>query len=708
MAAAVANLNAIYERDLAVNFIVVGNENIIFTDAATDPYDTSLINGYDHFVPNRHVMDDYVGEENYDVGIVFGPFVGGGGAATGAVCRNHTDYQPSGSGKADAFTPQSLDDPTFAALAFPHEIGHISGAPHAFTTIDNGASFNPSGVEPSAGYSIMSYGHFLSGQRPPGEAVGLQFHALSTQQINTYLRSGTGSTCGSATDTGNDVPVVSVASSALTIPAGTPFFLEGSATDGSATPLTYSWEQMDQYGNGSGPVPLFRSFDPQPTGTRYFPDPLVDYFDETLPTGSETYTFRLTARDNASGGGGVGAADVQVTTDATVGPFVVTFAQTPGQKLLFGTPQTVTWDVAGTDAGAAGSPTVNVLFSDDGGETYAYTLASGVPNSGSASVTFPVRTSLGRVKVEAAENVFYNTSETFEVLTYPVAGVSPSSISQALLPGQTTTTSVSIANTAAAGALDLDWTARVANAQGPSGGTLAGACTEGQSIAQEAHDSRPGDMTPKSGPTGGHQYGQSFSPDCDGVLRSVSVENHEGAFGGQPWEGVLRVYAGEGNGGALLRESSVSGINPTSSAFMTLPLAVPLAVEASETYTFLLEITSGATRLWFHDSATNGDVYPDGVMQEVGPGNPASNPVWYGDLAFRLSFGEPENFLLLFPYSGSVAPEASDALELTLDASGYPAGTYTADLVFTTNDPDNPEITVLVTMSVTSAAPAAS
>ena len=67
---------------------------------------------------------------------------------------------------------------------------------------------------------------------------------------------------------------------------------------------------------------------------------------------------------------------------------------------------------------------------------------------------------------------------------------------------------------------------------------------------------------------------------------------------------------------------------------------------------------------------------------------------------FAASFGEPEGFLHPAAYAGTVAPGASGALGLTLDATGYTDGTYTADLVLTTNDPDQAQIIVPVTMRV--------
>ena len=696
---AVNRMNGVFERDLSVTFrLIAGNDALIFTNPDTDPYDPSDRGGGGvHFPANRQVLNSRIGEANYDVGHVLGPFDQGGGAATGAICLDYVPPQDGGLGasKADGFSRYIATDPaTFAT--FYHEMGHLSGAPHTWVTRNlTDADHNTGGVEPSVGYSIMSYGQFASALRPPGEARGDFFHAESIRLMNTYLRDGGGTDCGTTTATGNEAPVVTLAEESYTIPANTPFVLTGSASDGSGTTLTYTWEQMDQYGDGTGAVPLFRTFDPRESPTRHFPDPLVDYFDETLPTGAETYHFRLTARDNVAGHGGVGAADLTLTTDASVGPLVVTFAENGGEQFVFGERQTVTWRVERTRRLAAN---VDILFSTDGGQTFPITLAEGVPNDGSHEVDFPVQTTEGRVMVKASGNVFYNLSGTFEVLLYPVAAVSPTEVRVDVRANDTAEETVSIANTVGSDGIDLEWTARVANAAPPSGEPPADACSAGQTV-EHAESGSSG----MSAGGGAQVHGQSFTAPCTGVLRSVALLHYRNDFAGEAWSGTLDVYLADGDVftlGEPLSSSAVSGVNPSGNEYMLLPLERPMVVEAGQSYAFFLTVTEGRTR--FHEFAgfAGGSLYA--VTSETPPRAVAQTT---RDLTFRATLDEPQGFLSLSEYEGSVAPGEAGALGLTFDPAGYAPGRYTADVVIATNDIDRPEVVVSVTMRVQSSAP---
>ncbi|MBO6630220.1 MAG: hypothetical protein JJ936_01370, partial [Psychroserpens sp.] len=103
-----------------------------------------------------------------------------------------------------------------------------------------------------------------------------------------------------------------------------------------------------------------------------------------------------------------------VTVDGNTGPFAVT-SQTTNVTWDAGSVQTVTWDVAGTDGGAVNTPTVNILLSVDGGQTFPFVMASNVPNDGTHDVTVPTTggdTTTARVIVEGNNNIFYAVNST--------------------------------------------------------------------------------------------------------------------------------------------------------------------------------------------------------------------------------------------------------------------------------------------------------
>ncbi len=121
--------------------------------------------------------------------------------------------------------------------------------------------------------------------------------------------------------------------------------------------------------------------------------------------------FRLTARDNRSGGGGVNDDATTVIVSDGAGPFRVTAPNT-GESLAQGSEQTVTWDVASTDQAPVSCATVDILLSADGGLTYPTILAAGVANSGSESVTLPNAANFAaRIQVRCASNIFFDISD---------------------------------------------------------------------------------------------------------------------------------------------------------------------------------------------------------------------------------------------------------------------------------------------------------
>ena len=244
------------------------------------------------------------------------------------------------------------------------------------------------------------------------------FHSSSLEQIKAFVTSGAGSVGATVTPLTNRPPNISAADYYV-IPKGTPFVLTAAGVDPDGDPLTWCWEEMDlgpcaalsALDNGSSP--LFRSFSPTSKPSRTFPR-LNDILNntvtlgETLPTTTRTMSFRVTARDNHLGGGGLSTADTLVSVWADSGPFKII---APNLAVTWSGYQTVAWDVAGTTGQPINAATVNILLSTDGGQSFPIVLATNVPNSGAQGVLLPnVSTSTARIKVQAADNIFFDIS----------------------------------------------------------------------------------------------------------------------------------------------------------------------------------------------------------------------------------------------------------------------------------------------------------
>jgi len=127
--------------------------------------------------------------------------------------------------------------------------------------------------------------------------------------------------------------------------------------------------------------------------------------------------FRVTVRDNSINSISCTAEDNIVVTTVAGGPFEVSTANVSGTIWFEGNTQTVNWVVAGTDVAPVSCANVDILMSYDGGLTYPITLASGVPNIGTADITVPPgTTTTARLMISCPDNIFYNVSASnFEI-----------------------------------------------------------------------------------------------------------------------------------------------------------------------------------------------------------------------------------------------------------------------------------------------------
>ena len=422
-------VNGVYEREVNVNMVIVdNNDTLIFLNSSTDPYQN---NSPGQMISECHSQcTALIGSANFDIGHVFS--TGGGGlAGLGVVCSN------GNKGRGVTGTNNPVGDP-FDIDYVSHEMGHQFGANH---TQNNNCNRNgATAMEPGSASTIMGYAGICNPNVQNNSDD--YFHAISLQEISNYINNGNGDNCPVTTDTGNTPPTVNDVAN-YTLPISTPFKLTAVGTDLDGDVMTYCWEQMDNEVATMPPVstntggPAFRTYDPTEDAFRYFPklNDIVNGIDdqwEELPSVSRDMNFRVTVRDNHMGGGCTTEDDVDLTFSNTAGPFLV---ENPNTALswLAGTTETVTWDVAGTDAAPVSCANVDIILSIDGGFTYPITLATGVPNNGSFDVVVPDNTTTtARVMVVCSDNIFFDISdENFTIETPPsptfVMGVAPDS-----------------------------------------------------------------------------------------------------------------------------------------------------------------------------------------------------------------------------------------------------------------------------------------
>ncbi len=437
-------VNGVFENEFAIHMnLIAEEENIIFTNASTDPYSAASAgaNGAWNDELKAVLMGTTygIGDAKYDIGHLFGRSGGGGSAGCiGCVCNSTNTYNSSYEWyehKGQGYTSPGSGTPVgdnFDIDYVAHEIGHQFGGWHTFTHSTEG---NPSQMEPGSGSTIMGYAGITSKDiQPHSDAY---FHAASIRDITTYMKSTAGN-CGVNTATNNEAPVAN-AGADYTIPKSTPFMLTGSATDANGDSLTYDWEQFDRQTNTADPNATktsgvnFRSYLPTASSVRYFPNMTsvlagslftvgTELNVEYLPNVARTLNFRLTVRDNKTGGAANAYDDMKVTVNAASGPFKVTFPNT-AVNFAGNSSQTISWDVASTTASPVNCANVDILISTNGGTTWS-ALATSVANDGSEVVMIPnMDTTTARIMVKANGNIFFDVSDANFTITKTELGV---------------------------------------------------------------------------------------------------------------------------------------------------------------------------------------------------------------------------------------------------------------------------------------------
>ncbi|WP_294275829.1 reprolysin-like metallopeptidase [uncultured Chryseobacterium sp.] len=419
--ATMTRVNGVFEKDFALHLNLQNYTNIIFTDAASDPYsdaDTGAAGAWNLELQNT--LTSLVGNANYDIGHLFGASGGGGNAGCiGCVCINPSTAVPKGKGSGYTSPANAIPQgDTFDIDYVAHELGHQLGANHTFSHAIEGSGVN---VEPGSGSTIMGYAGITGANTDVQANSDAYFHKASITQVQNNLNV---KSCDVETTITNNPPVIAALPS-YTIPKGTAFVLTASATDAENDPLTYTWEQMDSgltnaqtiNKNNIGTTTYgaaFRSITPSTNPTRYFPklssviagvlnNSLNTW--ESVPQVARNMKFAVTVRDNnpTSTQQQTQFAEQNITVGGD-GPFKIS----SGNYLYSNASSTLTWDVANTSAAPYNSANVKLDYSTDNGVNWT-TITATTANDGTESINMPASLN-GQfvvVRVSSIGNVFY-------------------------------------------------------------------------------------------------------------------------------------------------------------------------------------------------------------------------------------------------------------------------------------------------------------
>ncbi|WBX99054.1 GEVED domain-containing protein [Chryseobacterium gambrini] len=434
--ATLTRVNGVFEKDFALHLNLQNFPNVIYTNAATDPYSPAAqMNNWN--LELQQTLTANVGNANYDIGHLFGASGGGGNAGCiGCICVDPTG--PTSQQKGSGYTSPADGIPqgdNFDIDYVAHEIGHQLGANHTFSHGLETAGVN---VEPGSGSTIMGYAGITGANTDVQAHSDPYFHAVSITQVQNRLISRT---CDVETPITNNPPVIAPLPT-YNIPKGTAFVLTASATDAENDPMTYCWEQVDNASvtinkNNLGTTAsgaTFRSFNPTTSPTRYFPklsSVLAGVLNnsnngwESVSTIARTTNFRVTVRDN-------NPVPTQQQTEfanqqiivGNDGPFKVTTTNAYNNGAT-----NVTWDVVNTTAAPYNAANVKIDYTTDNGVTWTVASAS-TPNDGSESLNLTGLTAGGTVKirVSAIGNVFYAIGSATVTSLLTCTGAAPTGI----------------------------------------------------------------------------------------------------------------------------------------------------------------------------------------------------------------------------------------------------------------------------------------
>lgn len=387
-----AFLNEMYMRDLGVCFEVVNDERLIIKDAAKETFASTRNASY---VKDNStiVINNLIGENSYDVGISLVYTSSQKEAGIRGLAHIEGVYQPNT--KADAVAVLTKE-------VIAHEIGHLFGGRHTFSSHKGSAAYDSEKTELRSGTSVMSYGS-------PRDFFSLSSIERIRQrltQVPAKAKDKTFATQAPRIDR-------SKLKNHYTIPKGTFFQFYIPATDPDSEQLLYAVNQHDVRNGDETPITQYAIYKPTTVNpvtikTEYYEnsgDVVANSGLAHQTTG--TFTFWLGVSDAQP----QQAADYIVQYDlaetkVTVKegtPFEIT--TTPKNKYKGGEKISLQWKV---DATIFAGTKVRVLLSDDLGKTFKHIVLAETANDGAEEITLPnINTSKAVLKVEVIEGVAF-------------------------------------------------------------------------------------------------------------------------------------------------------------------------------------------------------------------------------------------------------------------------------------------------------------
>ncbi|MDQ1857041.1 reprolysin-like metallopeptidase [Chryseobacterium sp. WLY505] len=430
-------INGVFERDFGAHLTVQNLPDIIYLDPATDPYSNNLN------LQLQQTLTSVVGNANYDIGHVLNQNAerSGNAGGIGIVCvdpATNTEIK-----KGSAYTQGPVPVGEVFDFTAAHEMGHQLGANHTFSNTSVTDANQGANVEPGGGTTIMGYAG-ITYDNVQANADGY-FHYKSIDQVLTNLESKIN--CGASQNINNNTAPAINPLVAYSIPKGTAYYLEASATDAENDPVNYTWEQNDSTDefstisgdSGWGYNPkgaLTRSVPGTANGRRYFPT-LASVMNgnltdkqawETVSYIPRTLNYAVTVRDQNAQRPMVSSSTTTVTV-GNDGPFKFN-GLTASSVLYNDAVNTIYWDVANTNAAPYNTASVKIDYTTDNGTTWT-NLVAATPNTGSYSAQMPGNIN-GAVKlrVSAVGNIFYAVSPAINVGSAPTSPTSsPTGIS---------------------------------------------------------------------------------------------------------------------------------------------------------------------------------------------------------------------------------------------------------------------------------------